>query len=267
MTAKDDINRAVDQLEARGRATFSPAEVIAVARALGCTYPDVTLRTVMLTYMQAKVVDGTVAAPGGFVRMSRGVYCRLLAGATTSSGLPVPPAPPSTPRPAPLPPPSTAPVDLAPPGMALRAWHWEGNVQSLVIAAIAADGWMIRRVSDTSSREHGIDVEAERDGRRLLVEVKGYPDSVYKRGERAGAQKGTGAIPTQARSYFGGALLTGLLMRAEHPEAAVAIAFPAFPTYENLRRRTEPTLARIGVEVWLVSEDGRLSTRHDASSF
>lgn len=65
------------------------------------------------------------------------------------------------------------------------AWFWEGNVQAAVVRYLAGDGWHIRRVADTASRERGVDIEGDRDGVRLLVEVKGYPAApMHGAGER-----------------------------------------------------------------------------------
>lgn len=41
-------------------------------------------------------------------------------------------------------------------------WFWEGNVQAAVVRHIAAEGWDIRRVADTASRERGVDIEESR---------------------------------------------------------------------------------------------------------
>ncbi len=100
---------------------------------------------------------------------------------------------------------SEAPVD------ATTEWWWEGNVQAAVVRHLAAEGWDIHRVADTSSRERGVDIDAVRGPERLLVEVKGYPSDTYLRGPKEGRRKPTGAA-LQARHYFAGALLSGLLM-------------------------------------------------------
>ncbi len=128
-------------------------------------------------------------------------------------------------------------------------------MQSAVVRHLAADGWHIRRVADTASRERGVDVEADRDGLRLLVEVKGYPAATYARGKRAGQAKPTPA-PLQARAYFSNALLSGVLLASEDDGARVALAFPAMETYRALAERSHQTLGRAGIELWLVDEDG-----------
>lgn len=85
--------------------------------------------------------------------------------------------------------------------------------------------------------------------------MKGYPGSTYLRGERKGLAKTTPA-GAQARTYFGNALLSGLLMRAEAPGARVVLAFPDVATFSNLAGRVTRPLASAGIEVWLVGADG-----------
>jgi hypothetical protein len=138
---------------------------------------------------------------------------------------------------------------------ASHTWFWEGNVQAALVRSLVKDGWEIRRVADTSTGEHGVDIEARREGRRLLVEVKGYPTSVYVRGEKRGQLKSTNPA-VQARAYFSHALLAGLLMRASEADARVALAFPEFETYRSLASRVGGPLREAGVEVWLVDERG-----------
>jgi hypothetical protein len=111
--------------------------------------------------------------------------------------------------------PETAPeVPIGAPATAHDEWFWEGNVQAIVVNYLAATGWSIRRVAKTETREHGVDIEADRRGEKLLVEVKGYPGGTYARGDRKGVAKTTPAA-AQARTYFSNALLAGLLMRVE----------------------------------------------------
>jgi hypothetical protein len=111
-----------------------------------------------------------------------------------------------------------------------ESWLEVASVQAQVVRHLAANGWDITRVADTESREHGVDIEARSGLDRILVEVKGFPSSTYVRGSGAGEPKrfGRGA---QARTYFSNAALAGLLMRSEHPNSRVVLAFPSRDTY------------------------------------
>jgi Holliday junction resolvase-like predicted endonuclease len=57
--------------------------------------------------------------------------------------------------------------------------HTEANVQAAVVTALAGTGWRILSVANTATKEHGIDVIAEREGRTVGVEVKGFPSHNY----------------------------------------------------------------------------------------
>lgn len=243
MTAKDDLLRAARALTARGQRSFTPADLINEARHLGSVYPDMTLRS-MITY-HLRVDEGRAGSGEGFLRLERGRYA-LGADAATAApkGSTPPPATPEQP-------------------MAVRDpnddWRWEGRVQSAVVRWLAAGGWDIIRVADTASREQGVDIEARRGDERLLVEVKGYPSATYLHGASAGEKKRYGAA-TQARTYFGNALLSGMLMRHKHPTARVTLAFPDVPTFRRLAKRTAGPLHAAGIIVWLVAEDGTVTT-------
>jgi hypothetical protein len=225
--------------------TFSPAQLIAEVRALGSAYPDTTLRTFINGPMCINSPDHHAVKYPDFERVGHGQYRLVSGGAVTS---------PSVERT--TPPAARGPLDRGEqPAAHDQEWFWEGNVQAAVVRHLAATGWSIRRVASTSTSEHGVDIEADHDGERLVVEVKGFPGSTYARGERKGTAKTTPAAG-QARTYFSNALLAGLLMRAEEDDARVVLAFPDMPTFSNLGSRVLQPLTAAGVEVWLVDEDG-----------
>lgn len=138
-------------------------------------------------------------------------------------------------------------------------WHWEGNVQAAVVDYLRAEAWTILSAADTETKEAGIDVLAERIGTRLAVEVKGYPSERYMSGKRRGERKPTRPA-VQARHWYAGALLTTMLTKGAHPDWTVALAFPDFPTYRSLLERTASSLRALDVEIYLVSEDGRVTS-------
>jgi hypothetical protein len=242
--AREELLAAARSLADKGLTTFSPAQLIAEVRVLGSAYRDTTLRTFINGPMCINSPDHHAVKYPDFERVARGQY--RLAGSGTSSIAPRLP----TQEPAPDPP------DGAEAPRAHDAeWFWEGNVQAAVVSHLAATGWSIRRVASTSTSEHGVDIEADKNGERLLVEVKGYPGSTYARGERKGTAKSAPAA-TQARTYFSNAVLAGLLMRAEHDDARVVLAFPDMPTFTSLGGRVVTPLGSAGVEVWTVRSDG-----------
>jgi len=137
-------------------------------------------------------------------------------------------------------------------------WAWEGNVQSRVATYLAATGWSIIRVADTAQRERGVDIIADRDGRRLLVEVKGWPSSTYARGEHAGQPKPT-QPGLQATHWFAEGLTT-LIRRGTEPGARLALALPGMPRYRTLLAEAGWALDRLDIRVYLVTADGAVET-------
>lgn len=133
-------------------------------------------------------------------------------------------------------------------------WAWEGNVQSRVVTHLAGTGWKIVAVADTARREQGMDIVAERDGTRLLVEVKGWPSKTYARGERAGQPKPT-QPSTQAGIWFAEGLTT-LIRRGAGPGVQLALGLPDKQRYRSLLGQANWALRRLEITVYLVSADG-----------
>jgi hypothetical protein len=241
--AREDLLAAARSLADRGIGVFSPAQLIAEARSLGSVYPDTTLRTFVIGPMCVNSPDHHAVQYGDLERVARGLY-RLVSGPHVVTD-----RSPAAPE---------VVVDAAAASMPTAhddEWFWEGNVQAAVVSHLAGTGWRIRRVANTATSEHGVDIEADRQGERLVIEVKGYPGATYARGERKGVAKATPAA-AQARAYFSNALLSGLIMRAESTDARTVLAFPAVATYTTLARRVAGPLTAAGIAVWLVAEDG-----------
>jgi Holliday junction resolvase-like predicted endonuclease len=154
-------------------------------------------------------------------------------------------------RPAPVPPPVGGSIHDDP--------RWEGNVQDAIVAHLASEGWTIVSAADTASQARGIDIIAERDRRRFLIEVKGYPGTTYARGEKAGQPKPT--QPTlQAKHWLSDALLKTMRTREKHPEAQVAIGLPDMPRYRTLLCEIAGSLVALDVHVLLVHDDRTVTT-------
>ncbi len=147
------------------------------------------------------------------------------------------------------------PVVLSVDVVSSRPWPWEGAVQGLVVDRLADLGARIESQVDTARRERGTDVVAVLGGRRMHVEVKGWPSQEYADPRRAGETKRTS--PTlQAAHWFAGAVSSAMKLRHAHPHDRVVVALPDIPRYRALHRERAEPLRRLGVEVWLVSESG-----------
>lgn len=130
-------------------------------------------------------------------------------------------------------------------------------MQATVAGFLAADGWTIESFADTASRQRRVDLVATKGDRRLAIEVKGYPSTVYARGAKAGQPKPT-APTLQARHWFAQALLTAVLMGRSGDEPEIALAFPDMPRFRDLIGRSEWAFRRLGVRVFLVDESGNV---------
>lgn len=137
----------------------------------------------------------------------------------------------------------------------VEPWYWEGSVQGSLVRHLETDGWTCT-AANTASGQHGVDIEAVRTpDETLLIEVKGYPKTVYQRGPKRGQPKPTNP-GLQARHWYAGALLTALLRMAETPNARFGLSFPDKPTYRTLISKTAHSLQLLGLEIYLVAEDG-----------
>lgn len=135
-------------------------------------------------------------------------------------------------------------------------WDWEGNVVAKIAEHLALQGWQIVARADAATREHGVDLKAERAGVTHWIEVKGWPSAVHARGVKKGRPKMW--RPTMARSYAGDLLLSCLLLRADHPKDSVSIAVPARETFTTLIRRLRLPLERASIGAYVVHEDGHV---------
>ncbi len=135
-----------------------------------------------------------------------------------------------------------------------RPWHWEGNVQSAVVAYLVRLGYTIERVADTASKEAGKDVVARRDGQPLWVSVKGYPTGTARTSPY-----------TQARHWFKDAIFDIIDWRGQEDDADLALALPDFPTYRGLAQRVAwlQPIARFTM-LW-VQEDGGVEAQEAAT--
>ena len=252
MGVREEILTAARALTLAGNSPFAPVAVINKARSFGCTYPDTTIRTFIVGPMCINSPNNHATQYGDLRRVGRGLYRLTETGEAAADKLTV--QSPANPDPA-------APKVLeTQQGPHHRDWSWEGNVQARLVQHLTADGWNIIRVADTESRERGIDVRARRGSITMFAEVKGFPSSDYLRGPQQGTPKPTN-VNVQARHYFADALLTVLLMRADHQDARILMVLPEFATYRNLSTRTASTLDCVGIEIWFVAADGAVTER------
>jgi Holliday junction resolvase-like predicted endonuclease len=138
-------------------------------------------------------------------------------------------------------------------------WFWEGNVVDSIARFLEHTGWVIVSKANTGSKERGVDIHAQKGGRELLVEVKGFPSKTYRDPRRATEQKPTN--PTnQAQQWYSKALLKVMRLQTQYPHAIVALGFPDFPRYRALFEETKGGLEKLGVAFLTVTQNGEVQT-------
>lgn len=137
-------------------------------------------------------------------------------------------------------------------------WHTEANVQAAVVTALAGTGWRILSVANTATKEHGIDVIAQRERRTAGVEVKGFPSRNYADHTRASETKRT-SPSTQAAHWFAQAVLAAMRLRGKEPDWLSVMALPDFPRYRDLHAETAGSLTAAQIEIWWVQPDGTVN--------
>jgi hypothetical protein len=134
-------------------------------------------------------------------------------------------------------------------------WFWEGNVVDALARHLTAKGYQIEKKANTHLKERGVDIQALRAGKRLLVEVKRFPPRKYRDPRRAHEHKPTS--PTnQAQQWYSHALLAGMRLQTKNPDATIALAFPDFPRYQKLFEETQAGLERLGIGILMIQESG-----------
>jgi hypothetical protein len=137
-------------------------------------------------------------------------------------------------------------------------WHTEARVQAILIGHLRREGWQIVRSADTARRERGIDIEATRGTETVAIEVKGFPGRNYADPRRAAEKKRT-QPSTQAKGWYGHAILAAMITRTQRPDVRAVIAFPDFPRYRELYRQTAGQLQKCEIELWWVTEEGNVT--------
>jgi hypothetical protein len=73
-------------------------------------------------------------------------------------------------------------------------------------------------------------------------------------------------VAERARAHFADAIMTGLHLRAEHPDDDTVVAFPLGPRYQALADEVVTALEPAGVHLWCVDETGTVTPHIDLAS-
>jgi hypothetical protein len=148
------------------------------------------------------------------------------------------------------------PHGAAPPVDEDDSWLDESAVQQRLVRWLESEGWTILR--QAMGREHGTDIDAERDGELMSIEVKGYPRRIHTFGVNKGKTR-TWHPAAQARTYYGNALHSALTMLHADPTRGVAIALPDVQSYRLQFERSRTPLTQLGIRMLFVDRNGRVT--------
>ena len=131
-----------------------------------------------------------------------------------------------------------------------KSWDWEGNVQSALVAFLVSNGFTVRRVADTLTKEHGKDIVAiSPSGQELWVSAKGKP---------VGTPRTSPYL--MARHYFESAVHDLLCWRDEDMSVSLALGLPDFVTYQSSAKKIAGRLLELKASIFWVSENGQVET-------
>jgi hypothetical protein len=151
-------------------------------------------------------------------------------------------------------------------------WYSKQGVQTIVVEHLIETGWSLRWVGDPLKRDrlHPVDLddigepihdlEAERDGVELFVEVIGHPGSLD--GPYDGQARQEPGFATQgssgAEARYSDALGTAPELRDRYPDARIVQAYPAQGMYRTYAPRAYggAHMRRDRVELGMINEDG-----------
>lgn len=129
-----------------------------------------------------------------------------------------------------------------------KPWHWEGHVQSKVVAELVRRGYEILTVADTARRERGKDIIAMKSERPIWITVKGFPIGTPKTHPS-----------TQAGHWFRQAIFDIVQYREESEAADLGLALPDYPRYRQLARAVTWLIEAARFSYYWVSETGAVT--------
>lgn len=136
-------------------------------------------------------------------------------------------------------------------------WFEETNVARRIRDFLVQNCYEITKFCE-DKREKGHDIEAEKDGLKVIVEVKGYPSDKYVRGPDLGEKKPTDP-KLQAKHWFGEALLALLMAKSENPDCKIVIGLPSFKKYRDLLNKMKFVMKKLDMGYILVDERGNVN--------
>ena len=138
-----------------------------------------------------------------------------------------------------------------------KEWFEETNVARKIRDYLVSSGWRILKFNE-DKRQRGPDIIAEKEEKKIIIEVKGYPSDKYVKGVKKGLKKPT-PPNLQARHWFAEALLAAIRSKYREPRSIIAIGLPKIRIYEKLVEEIRAVLRDyITLQFILVSANGKV---------
>jgi Holliday junction resolvase-like predicted endonuclease len=132
----------------------------------------------------------------------------------------------------------------------------ENAVVDAVAAYLEKRGWRI--ISKCTTMQTGIDIVAEQDHRRMLVEAKGLTSA-----SNGSKNFGRPFYQQQKNIYVASAVMTACELRSREPGAQICLAFPEDRVYRNRVAAVQPALTKLGVSLLWVDMEGNVRSPLD----
>lgn len=127
----------------------------------------------------------------------------------------------------------------------------ENAVVDAVAAYLEKRGWRI--ISKCTTMQTGIDIVAERDQRRMLVEAKGLTSA-----STSSKNFGRPFYQQQKNIYVASAVMTACELRSREPKAEICLAFADDRVYRNRIAAVQPALSQLSVSLLWVDMEGNV---------
>jgi hypothetical protein len=136
-------------------------------------------------------------------------------------------------------------------------WHHEANLSKSLVIYLLKKNYQIEKNNSDNIKKRGVDIIAIRDGKRDLIEVKGYPSRFYMDRKKKGMKKKT-KPETQAKHWFS-QVITATIFNYSNLKRGdqVSIALPDQPTYLRLIQKASKFFVdhNIFIKIYLVDKN------------
>lgn len=134
-------------------------------------------------------------------------------------------------------------------------WFGESNISKALVEYLKEQGYKIIKDNSGNKSAKGIDIIAEKDGKRELIEIKGYPSIFFANGE-PGVLKA--ASPHLQSAHWFDGCLSSTIKNYEKENDVLVMAYPACARYEELMhvRQAFFTDHNVSIKIYFVKEDG-----------